>query len=152
MMPAPSHSMTMSMMPNAIVIPIFMPVKSALNSPIDLQIFSVITAVKNGTAAVKRRIAFRAVHFPEKHVIAAANKNAGMSMLENPYIEKSIVPSKNKEAPKPAVYAIKSKGCSMSAREKTAAKSSNTTPAAYFSLFKRSIDTPIIEFAIKTRI
>jgi len=117
-----------------------------------LQMTSVSTAVKNGTAAVKRRIAFRAVHFPEKHVIAAANKNAGMSMLENPYIEKSIVPSKNKEAPKPAVERKKAGGWIRGGRKKTAAKSSNTTPAAYFSLFKRSIDTPIIEFAIKTRI
>ena len=123
--------------------PIFMPVKSELNSAIDLQMTSVSTAVKNGTTAVKSRIVLRPVHFPEKHAIAAKNKKAGTRTLENPYTEKSMAPSKNKTLPSPASYAIKSKGCSMSETEKNAASSSKSIPAAYFGLFKRSIDTPV---------
>ena len=120
-----------------------MPVKSELNSAIDLQMFSVITAVKNGTTAVKNRIVLRRVHFPEKHAIAAKNKKTGTRTLENPYTETSMEPSKNKRLPSPFPYAIKSKGCSMSETEKKAAINSKSMPAAYFGLFKRSIDTPV---------
>ena len=49
---------------------------------IELQIFSVPTAVKNGITAVNRRIDFCAVHFEVKHEIAATNKNSGIKILE----------------------------------------------------------------------
>ena len=71
--------------PVTIAITIF----TTLNGPrprarTERQMFSVITAVKNGTTAVSKSIVLRAVQVVAKQERPATKRNTGIKMLENP--------------------------------------------------------------------
>ena len=84
-MPIPRYSMTISMAPVTIAMIILSAeYEPRFNAMIERQIFSVITQVKKGTRAVKRRIVLRAVHFVAKHESPEIKRKAGIRMLENP--------------------------------------------------------------------
>ena len=76
----------------------FTTVKGPLpRAKIDLQMFSVITAVKNGTIAVKRYMVFLAVQVVAKQERPATRRKTGIKMLEKPYTVKIIFPIKKKK-------------------------------------------------------
>lgn len=125
----------MSINPIMIVMIILTDLKSEkVCSAIDLHKFSVPTAVKKGTIAVKSCIAFWEVHFEAKHEIAATNKNNGIKTLEYPYTENSICPKENSILFLPGPKIPKSSPRSINAIEKKAAAKSKSIPTATFGL------------------
>ena len=55
---------------------------------------SVTTQVKNGMSAVRSRRVLRAVHFEAKQESPETSRKAGIRMLQKPYTEYSMSPSK----------------------------------------------------------
>lgn len=71
-------------MPVIIVTIILRSMKREVVSKIVWQIFSVITQVKNGIIAVKRRKVLRAVQVVAKQERPVMSKKTGINMLEKP--------------------------------------------------------------------